>query len=198
MYCHQPLNQFGKIGQKRLQKWPITHCFLLSNQLAKKAGPFPKHLQWVEISKSMINCHHFSPSDKNIFATRIVEHIVFDTAGVSSSLWTFSMCHCCEAWWGMGFWRDFETRNKVSGDTTLTARDRGLMGVSPLPPPPSSSAERWGNRNIMAVEKKEAGGDVTGFNPTKTNNWRFRLFYQRPPCQECCHIVFDGQWPTLL
>ena len=73
MYCHQPLNQFGKIGQKRLQKQPITHCFSASNQFGQKTGHFPKHLQRGEISQSLIN----SQNCIRIFAPRELLSVSF-------------------------------------------------------------------------------------------------------------------------
>ena len=41
MYCHHPLNQFGKIGQKRHQKF--GHNLLLLNQLRKISYLIEKH-----------------------------------------------------------------------------------------------------------------------------------------------------------
>ena len=83
MYCHQPLNQFGKIGQKRLRKkQPITHCFSASKPI------WPKKLldicQNISVTTKLAQLP--KPYDENICFIEMVKCVVF---GVSSSLWSF-------------------------------------------------------------------------------------------------------------
>ena len=163
MYRHQPLNQFGKIGQKRLQKQPITHCVLASNQFGQKVfqniyvATEPKLLskqifasrKWLMVKFLMFH-HHYG----HFPCVTAVRHGVLK-----------------------GFWNHKTTSWVVTDpDSSWPRTYGGLPGIG----------GRWGNRNIMATNKK----DVTGFNPShfpKQTTVRDIVL-----SKECRRIVLDG------